>query len=76
MYFDGTANPKGYGVGIILIAPGGTHTPLVIKLKYTFTNNDAEYEAYIIGIEATLSLGVEKIGIFEDLNLTISQIWD
>ena len=57
-----------------MIEPGGAYTPLAIKIKYTITNNTVEYEACIIGIEASLSLGVEKIYIFGDLNLIISQI--
>ena len=69
MYFDAVANQKGYGVGVILIAPRGAQTPLAIKLKYTSTNNTAEYEVCIIGIEINLSLGVEKIDIFRDSNL-------
>ena len=74
MYFNGVANQKGYEVGIILIAPGGAHTPLAIKLKYTSTNNTAEYEACIIGMEAALSLRVDKIDVFGDLKLIISQV--
>ena len=74
MYIDGAVNQKDYGVGIILIAPGGAHTSLAIKLTYTSTKNTIKYEAYIIRIEVALSLGVEKIGIFGDLNLIISQI--
>ena len=57
-----------------MVVLGGAHTPLAIKLKYTFTNNIAKYEACIIGMEAALSLGVDKIDIFGDSNLIISQI--
>ena len=74
MYFDGAANQKGYGVGVILVAPAGAHIPLAIKLKYTSTNNTAEYEACILGIEATLSLGIERVDVFGDSNLIISQV--
>ena len=74
MYFNGVANQNSYRVGIILIAHRGAHTSLAIKIKFTSTNNTAEYEACIIEIEATLSVGVEKIDIFEDLNLIISHI--
>ena len=69
MYFDRVINQKGYGVGMILVAPGGAHTPLTIKLKYTYTSNVAEYEACIIRMEATLSLGVERIDISGNSNL-------
>ena len=73
-YFDGATNQKGYGLGVILIAPGGAHTTLAIKLKYTSTNNKAKYVACVIGMEAALSLGVENIDIFRNSYLIISKI--
>ena len=50
-------------------SPGAAYTPLAIKHS---TNNTAVYEVCIIGMEAALSLGVEKIDIFGDSNLMIS----
>ena len=73
MYFDGAANQKGYGVGIILVSLEGAHTPFAIKLKYTSTNNTTEYEACILGLEAALNLGIEKLNVFGNSNLIISQ---
>ncbi|XP_077242521.1 uncharacterized protein LOC143883040 [Tasmannia lanceolata] len=56
MYFDGTANSKGKGVGIVLISPRDEHIPISIKLDFDCTNNVSEYVAYIAGLEAALSL--------------------
>ena len=50
--FDGTSNQNGYGIGILLIAPGEAHIPLAFKLNFEVTNNEAEYEACISGMEA------------------------
>ena len=72
MYFDGDANQNGYGVGVFLIAPRRAHIPLAIKLKYTSTNNTAEYKVCIVRTEAAFSLGLEKIDIFGDSYLIIS----
>ena len=47
LYFDGAANMKGYGVGMVLVSPNGDHIPLAVKLNYNSTNNTAEYEACI-----------------------------
>ena len=46
------ANRKNMEVGMILESPNGDHTPLAIKLNYNSTNNIAEYEACILGMEA------------------------
>ncbi len=31
MYFDGAANQYGYGIGVLLVAPDGSHIPLSVK---------------------------------------------
>ena len=58
MYFDGTANQYGYGIGVLLVAPDGSHIPLSMKLNFSATNNVAEYEACILGLEALLAIEV------------------
>ena len=57
MYFDGALNQYGNGVEVLLITPEGSHIPLVIKLNFEVTNNMAEYEACIVGMEALENLG-------------------
>ena len=52
MYFDGVVNQYGNGIGVLLITPKGSHIPLAVKLNFEATNNMAEYEACITGMEA------------------------
>ena len=52
MYFDGVVNQYGNWIGILLITLEGSHIPLVIKLNFEASNNMAEYEACIAGMEA------------------------
>ncbi|XP_058185861.1 uncharacterized protein LOC131303089 [Rhododendron vialii] len=73
LYFDGAANQKGYGIGVLLITPDGSHISLAFKLNFDVTNNQAEYEACIVGMEAALTLGVEKLKVIGDSNLVLSQ---
>jgi len=73
MYFDGVVNRKGYGIGVILESPEGVHTPFAAKLCYHSTNNTAEYEACVVGMEAALRLGVEELDVFGDSNLVVCQ---
>ena len=51
MYFDGAINNRGAGIGVILITLGGEMIPMEKRLEYEVTNNQAEYEAYIFGLE-------------------------
>ena len=64
---------KGYGVGIVLVSPNGDHTPLAVKLNFNSTNNIAEYEACILGMEAAIELKIQKLDMFGDSNLIVSQ---
>ena len=52
MYFDGAVSQYENGIGILLVTPEGSHIPLAIKLNFEATNNMAEYEACIAGMEA------------------------
>lgn len=74
LYFDGASNKQGCGVGVLLISPQEEHTPISVKLDFDVTNNAAEYEACIIGLEAAVSLGVQKLRVYGDSSLIINQI--
>ncbi|XP_077223005.1 uncharacterized protein LOC143856622 [Tasmannia lanceolata] len=67
LYFDGASNQKGQGVGALLISPRNEHIPLAVKLQFECTNNMAEYEAYIVGLEAALALGIDELDAYDAL---------
>ena len=45
-----------------------------VRLHYQTTNNEAEYEALLKGLELAKSLGAESILIQGDSQLVISQV--
>ena len=73
MYFGGTMNQYGNGIGILLITPDGSHIPLAVKLNFEVTNNMVEYEACIAKMEALQELGIKEAEVFGDLTLVIAQ---
>ena len=72
-YFDGAVNNRGAGLGVILVMPEGETIPMAKKLDFKVTNNMAEYEAYIYGIEAALAARAKDLLVYEDSLLVISQ---
>ena len=54
MYFDGASNALGRGVGAVLISPKGNHCPFTAKLSFECTNNVAEDETCVLGLQAAL----------------------
>ncbi|XP_058219946.1 uncharacterized protein LOC131330397 [Rhododendron vialii] len=73
LYCDGAANQKGFGIGVLLIAPDGSHILFAFKLNFEVTNNQAEYEACIVGMEVAIEIGIEKSEVVGDSNLVVSQ---
>ncbi|XP_039170367.1 uncharacterized protein LOC120294374 [Eucalyptus grandis] len=73
MFFDGAVNLSGSGTGAIMISLDGQHHLVAAKLIFPCTNNVAEYEACIIGLQAAIKMGVAKFRVFGDSALIILQ---
>ena len=66
LYFDSAVNNKGVGLGVILVTLKGKTIHMAKKLDFKVTNNMAEYEACIYGIEAALATGVKDLLVYEN----------
>ncbi|XP_070040821.1 uncharacterized protein [Nicotiana tomentosiformis] len=73
MFFDGAVNAKGVGIGAILVSPTGPHYSSTARLRFFCTNNTAEYEACIMGMNMAVDLDVEEFLIMGDSDLIILQ---
>ena len=49
-YVDGAANQRGSGVGLVLISPEMITIEKSLRLGFSATNNDAEYETLLQGM--------------------------
>jgi ribonuclease HI len=79
MYFDGSLKLQGAGAGILFIAPGGEQLKYSFQLLFPASNNAAEYEALIHGLNIAISLGIKRLMVYGDSLVVISQInkeWD
>jgi hypothetical protein len=79
MYFDGSLKLQGANAGILFIAPRGEQLKYALQLLFPASNNAAEYEALIHGLNITISLGIKRLMVYEDSLVVISQInkdWD
>ena len=50
VYVDGALNQKGSGVGLVLISPEKIIIEKFLRLDFSATNNEAEYEALMMGM--------------------------
>ena len=61
LFVDGTSNSKGSGAGIVLVSPEGLVLEQAVRLNFSASNNEAEYEALMIGLKTTRKLGASHL---------------
>ena len=69
--FDGSSTKNSVGVRIVIISPTGIKTTLSFNLALKCTNNQAKYEALVIGFEILLELGAQEVLIIRDSQLVL-----
>ena len=74
MVFDGAVNQYDNGIGAVIITPQGTHLPFTDRLTFKCTNNMAEYEACIMGLEEAIDLRIKYLDVYGDSTLFVNQI--
>ena len=74
MYFDGSSTAEKAGIRVVLVSPLGEPFQFLAKLNEYCTNNQAEYEALILGLETLLDMGVTHVSIKGDSQLVIQQV--
>jgi hypothetical protein len=74
MNFDGAFSIIGKGVGIVLQAPNGKVLKFSYRLEFDATNNVAEYESFLLGLEICKDIGIRCLNIKGDSDLVIQQL--
>jgi ribonuclease HI len=74
LYFDGSVCNEGQGIGIVLISPSDVSFDFSSRLKTYCTNNQAEYEALLFGLELLYCMGVKHVKAFGDSQLVVQQV--
>ena len=54
------------GIRIVLRSLEGDHLEYVVHLQFQMTNNEAEYEALLQGLELAKSLGADSVLVLGD----------
>ena len=63
---DGSSNDEGSGTGLILVSTKGHQMHCAIRFEFKASNNEAEYEALIAGLELAKEMKVESLDKFSD----------
>ena len=71
---NGAANQRGSEVGLVLVSPGKITIEKSLRLSFWATNNEAEYEALLMGIVMVQKMGGKTVKVFSDSKLVVSQV--
>jgi ribonuclease HI len=76
IYTDGAArgNPGPAAIGVVLKDEKGNTVATVSRRLAPTTNNQAEYQAIIAGLERAVSLGAKSAAVKSDSELVVRQI--
>jgi hypothetical protein len=74
LFFSGSICSRGQGVGCVLVSLCGIYYEFAVRLEFTCTNNQAEYEGLIHELELLREMGVKEIEALEDSNLVVQPV--
>ncbi|GKE19660.1 reverse transcriptase domain-containing protein [Tanacetum coccineum] len=74
LFTDGSSCVDGSGAGLILTDPKGTEFTYALRFRFEVTNNEAEYEALIVGLKIAEQMGVKNLQVSMDSRLVSNQV--
>ena len=74
VHVDGAANQRGSGVGLVIISPEKIIIEKFLKLGFSATNNEAKYEALLVGMTMVQRMGGKAVKMFSDSRLIVDQV--
>ena len=76
IYMDESSNRQAVGASVVLISPKEDRIECMIRLEFHTTNNEAEYEALIVGLDLAGAARAENMVIHYDSQVITSQFND
>ena len=74
VFVDGASSAIGAGARIVIITLEGIRLEHSFKLGFKASNNEAEYEALIVGLKTAFDLGARDEDVYLDSRLVVNQV--
>ena len=71
---DGASSALGAEATIVVITPEGIKWEHSFRLGFKASNNEAEYEALLVGLRVVLDLGAKEVEVYSDSWLVVNQV--
>ena len=76
LFVDGATNAQGRAAGLILTSPERIDIEYALRFGFQASNNEAEYEAIIVGLNLAHSMEVDQLEVCSNSHLVVRQIED
>ena len=74
VFVDGASSTMGAGAGIVIITPEGIWLEHSFRLGFRASNNEAEYEALLVGLKMVLGIGARDVEAYSNSRLVVNQV--
>ena len=74
MHIDGSSNRQAGGAGVVLLSPEGDMVECMVCLDFPTTNNGAEYETLVAGLDLAKVAGATSIVNYCDSQVVANQV--
>ena len=71
---DGASSAIGVGVGIVIITPEGIRLEHSFRLGFKTSNNEDEYEAFIVELRTAFDMGARDVEVYSNSRLVVNQV--
>ncbi|GJW22496.1 reverse transcriptase domain-containing protein [Tanacetum coccineum] len=73
LFTEGASNIEGSGAGLILTNPGSQEITYGLRFNFRTSNNEAEYEALVTGLELAIQMEAQRLDTYTDSFLIVNQ---
>ncbi|KAL0356076.1 UNVERIFIED_CONTAM: Ribonuclease HI [Sesamum radiatum] len=74
LHVDGSSTTQGSGAGIVITTPQGEDLEFAIKFGFKASNNEAEYEALVVGMRMAHEIGARRLLAYSDSQVIVKQV--
>ena len=71
LYVDKAANQRGSGMGLVMVSPEKITIKKSLRLNFSATNNEAEYETLLRGMMMVQKMGGKAVRVFSDSKMVV-----
>ncbi|GKB43197.1 reverse transcriptase domain-containing protein [Tanacetum coccineum] len=74
LFTDGASSSDGLGAGLMVVSPEGKEYTYALRFAFETTDNEAEYEALLVGLRIAKEMEIRELIIFVDSQLVANQV--